>query len=77
MLLTEVRNPLLNQQTEIIRTERILMRKQLNHFPSEWHLAMCWERDRKGEKKKETRKKKLKIIATSESYRRKFLKALV
>jgi len=58
MLLTEVRNPLLNQQTEIIRTERALTRKRLNHFPSQWHPGVFWESDLKGKTKQKKQTKK-------------------
>lgn len=62
ILLTDVRNPLPNQQIEIT-TKRKLIRKQLNHL-SQWHLGMCWEPDLKIEKRKIEKIKKQKTSHT-------------
>lgn len=57
-LLAEVRKPLLNQQTEIIRTKRMLIRRQLNQFLSQQHLGVRWKLDLKGGGTTESNKKK-------------------
>lgn len=55
----------------------MLIRRQLNQFLSQQHLGVRWKLDLNGGEPQKATKENLKIVTTSETWRLKFLKALV